>query len=421
MKNFIFISPNFPTNYWQFCHELKMNGLNVLGIGDQPYDELMPELKDSLAEYYKVNSLENYEEVYRAVAFFIFKYGRIDWLESNNEYWLERDAALRTDFHITSGFQTSDMPRIKYKSKMKEYYHKAGIPTARYHLVDNREGCKAFIAEVGYPVIVKPDNGVGASDTHKLSNDAELDKFLIYRATQHPHVSYIMEEFVRAEVISYDAIIDAYGQPIFEAGNVTPYSLMDIVNNDDNSIYFIVKDLHEDTRAAGRAAVKSFGVKSRFIHFEFFRLTEDQPSLGKKGQVVALEVNMRPSGGFTPDMLNFARSTDVYKIWADMIAFGGSTLPLGEHFYCAYAGRRDGKHFVLSHEQILQKYKDNMKMVERIPDALAGAMGNQMYIANFSTREEMERFYADVLNVTDMSNLGGGSLAQVLADGEPDE
>ena len=129
MQNFIFISPNFPTNYWQFCHELKNNGMNVLGIGDQPYDELKPELKDSLNEYYKVGSLENYDEVYRAVAFFAFKYGRIDWLESNNEYWLERDAALRTDFHITSGFQTEDMPRIKYKSKMKEYYRKAGIAT----------------------------------------------------------------------------------------------------------------------------------------------------------------------------------------------------------------------------------------------------------------------------------------------------
>ena len=120
MKNVIFISPNFPTNYWQFCRELKNNGMNVLGIGDQPYDELTGELKDSLNEYYKVGSLENYDEVYRAVAFFTFKHGRIDWLESNNEYWLERDAALRTDFHITSGFQTSDIPRIKYKSKMKD-------------------------------------------------------------------------------------------------------------------------------------------------------------------------------------------------------------------------------------------------------------------------------------------------------------
>ena len=31
-------------------------------------------------------------------------FGRIDWLESNNEYWLERDARLRTDFNIPSGF-----------------------------------------------------------------------------------------------------------------------------------------------------------------------------------------------------------------------------------------------------------------------------------------------------------------------------
>ncbi|MBR6652876.1 MAG: carbamoylphosphate synthase large subunit, partial [Anaerotignum sp.] len=120
MKNFIFISPNFPTNYWKFCYELKNNGLNVLGIGDQPYDELSNELKSSLNEYYKVSSLENYDEVYRAVAFFAYKYGRIDWLESNNEYWLEKDAALRTDFNITTGFHTEDIPRIKYKSKMKE-------------------------------------------------------------------------------------------------------------------------------------------------------------------------------------------------------------------------------------------------------------------------------------------------------------
>ena len=32
---------------------------------------LSHELKDSLNEYYKVGSLENYDEVYRAVAFFI--------------------------------------------------------------------------------------------------------------------------------------------------------------------------------------------------------------------------------------------------------------------------------------------------------------------------------------------------------------
>lgn len=394
MKNFLFISPNFPENYWMFCRELKKNGLNVLGIGDQPYEELSQGLKDSLDEYYKVSSLENEEEVYRAVAFLIFKHGRIDWLESNNEYWLERDARLRTAFHITSGFQEDDIPKIKYKSRMKEYYARVGIPTARYHLVDTMEGCRKFIEEVGYPVVVKPDNGVGASHTYRLENQEQLEEFM---QTKEADVSYIMEEFVFAEVNSYDAIIDSHGNPIFETGNVSPVSIMDIVNNEDNAIFYIVKELAGDTRQAGRATAKSFNVRSRFVHFEFFRLQKDQEGLGRKGELVGLEVNMRPSGGFSPDMMDFACTTDVYKMWADMIAFDKTEMHPGERQYCAFAGRRDGKRFVLSHEAVMEKYRQNIRMEDRLPEVLADAMGNQIYIAVFPTRHEMENFFQDIL------------------------
>lgn len=394
MKNFIFISPNFPTNYWMFCRELKKNGLNVLGIGDAPYDELTADLKASLNEYYKVSSLENDDEVYRAVAFLIYKHGRIDWLESNNEYWLERDAKLRTDFNIATGFHVEDIPNVKFKSRMKDFYRKAGIPVARYHMVDTLENCLAFAKEVGYPVVAKPDNGVGASHTFKLENDAQMEQFF---ELKWPNTTYIMEEFVQGEVNSYDAIIDSKGEPMFETGNVTPESIMDIVNKSENSIFYILKNLPDDTRAAGRATVKSFGVKSRFVHFEFFRLLQDQEGLGKKGDLVALEVNMRPSGGVTPDMIDFAHSTDVYKIWADMIAFDRSTMPVGDHAYCAFAGRRDGKDFILSKDDILQKYSTHVKMAERIPDALSGAMGNQMFVAVFDSQKEMRDFYDDIL------------------------
>lgn len=394
MKNFIFISPNFPTNYWMFCRELKKNGLNVLGIGDQPYDELDYNVKENLNEYYKVSTLENYEEVYRAVAFLIFKHGRIDWLESNNEYWLERDARLRTEFHITSGFQESDISRIKFKSKMKDYYKKAGIPTARFHMVDTEENCLTFAKEVGYPVVAKPDNGVGASNTCKITSDEEMKTFF---EEKQPDTIYIMEEYIWGEVNSYDAIIDSNGKPMFETGNVSPVSIMDIVNEQQSSLFYILKKLPADTRKAGRAVVKAFGVKSRFVHFEFFRLQRDQEGLGKTGDLVALEVNMRPSGGFTPDMINFAHSTDVYKIWADMIAFDETTMPAGVSAYCAFVGRRDGKDYVLDDAALSGKYSKQICMEDRMPDALSGAMGNRMYIATFSTEKQMAAFYKDAL------------------------
>ena len=392
MKNFVFISPNFPENYWRFCRELKNNGFNVLGIGDSEYFELSNELRASLTEYYKVSSLENYDDVYRAVAFFSFRYGKIDWLESNNEYWLEQDARLRTDFNITSGFKTEDITKVKFKSEMKPFYKKAGVKVARYCIADDEKTCKKFIASVGYPVIVKPDNGVGANDTHKIANDNDLKRFF---ETKLP-VSYIMEEFIQAEVNSYDAIVNSKGEPIFETGNVTPLSLMDVVTENGDSLFYILNKPFEDVRDAGRRVLKAFQVRSRFVHFEFFRLTCDQP-IGKKGEVVALEVNMRPSGGISPDMFNFANSTDVYKIWADMIAFDKSDLQQGEKFYCAFAGRRDGKHYVYREQDIRDKFYNNLKIVGRVPRALSGAMGDTMYIANFKTKAELDDFYKEMV------------------------
>lgn len=393
MKNFIFISPNFPAAYWRFCRELKNNGLRVLGIGDCPYDELTQQLRDSLHEYYKVSNLENFEEVFRAVAFFTYKYGKIDWLESNNEYWLERDAMLRTQFHITSGFMHGDMEAVKCKSAMKAYYAKAGIPTARYHLVCDYEGARAFAAEVGYPVVVKPDNGVGASHTYRLHSDDELAYFM---ATKE-NCLYIMEEMVKGTVCTFDAIIGSKGQVLFESGNVTVRSLMDVVNENGESLMYLQKELPEDIRDVGLRTVAAFGVRSRFVHLEFFRLDEDQPGLGQKGDLIGLEVNMRPAGGFVPDMYNFAYETDVYKIWADMIAFDESRKPIGNRHYCAFIGRRDGKHYAMDRNAVHAKYGDRIKMELRVPDALSSCMGNQVYVVNVDSYEELQEFFCDLL------------------------
>ena len=395
MQNFIFISPNFPASYWKFCAELKNNGMRVLGIGDCPYDELKQELRDSLHEYYKVSNLENYDEVFRAVAFFTYKYGKIDWLESNNEYWLMRDAKLRTEFHITTGFMEDDMDRIKYKSQMKAYYAKAGLPTARYHLVKGYEDAAEFAHLVGYPVVVKPDNGVGASSTYRLKCDDDLHFFIDHMDDN----VYIMEEFVNGHVETYDGIVDGEGNPVFESGNVTPHSLMDVVNNGEDSIYYIVNDLSDKIRDAGRRTVASFGVKSRFVHLEFFVLDADQEGLGKRGDVIGLEVNMRPAGGFTPDMYNYAYETDVYKLWADVIAFGHCTTNVyNARHYCAFIGRRDSKHYAMDHNAIMERYGYCMKMQGRMPDALAGCMGNQMYVCNFDTFEELQPFFQELMH-----------------------
>ena len=391
--NIIFISPGFPRNYEYFCAALAENGATVLGIGDEPYDELSGSLKASLTEYYKVGSMENYDEMVRAVGFFTFKYGKIDWLESNNEYWLETDAALRTDFNIVTGQKTSDMEKIKHKSAMKAYYQVAGIPVARYHLVDTLENGLKFVEKVGYPVVVKPDNGVGAAATYKLENEEQLRAFYAGGwATQ-----YIMEEFIEGEICSYDSIINSDGVPLLETGNITPVSIMDLVNEKGDTFFYIVKELAPDVRAAGRACVSAFGVRSRCTHLEFFRLTKDHPALGKKGTIVGLEVNMRPSGGFTPEMINYACSTNFYRDWADMVCFDRLTLPdYPKKYFAAHYGRRKEHSYRYSHEEIMSRWGENVMESGVLDPALATAMGDIFYIARFETEEEMNRWRAEM-------------------------
>lgn len=386
--NFIFISPTFPRNYYQFARAIKNLGQNSLGIAEDPYDYLSNELKESLTDYYQVSSLENYDEVYRAVAYFAYKYGKIDWLESNNEYWLQTDARLRQDFNITTGAFPDELEHYKYKSKMKEYYAKAGIKTARYHMVSTLEEAKKFIAKVGYPVVVKPDNGVGASATYKIKNDAELELF--YRTL--PSVPYIMEEFINGLIVSYDGICDENSKVIFETSHVFPTPIMDIVNNVDECYYYSVRKIPEDLQKIGKAVIASFKPRARFFHCEYFRLLEDKEGLAKKGEILGLEVNMRPPGGYTPDMMNFANDIDVYAIYAQMVM--GHVLPynMNRPYYCAYVGRRNGFNYKNSEAKILARYEGKICMHENMPDIVSAAMGNDMYTARFKTEKEVHSF-----------------------------
>ena len=388
--NFIFISPQFPHTYWEFCRRLKQNGITVLGIGDAPYESLSNELKGSLDDWYFVPDMEDYGRMYRAVAFLASKWGRIDWIESNNEYWLAQDARLRTDFNVRTGIQTDHIDAIKEKSEMKRYYALAGVPSARQiRAAEGEEAVRAFAGKTGYPVFAKPDIGVGANGTYKINDSGDLSAFF---RDEKEWRHYVVEEFVQGDIASYDAIVGRGGEPLFESMTMWPPSVADIVKQHLDLSYYVSPVMPEQLRERGRATVKAFGVFNRFVHLEFFVLGADRPGLGKKGDYVGLEVNMRPAGGYTPDMINFAHSIDVYKIWADMVAYGKSGVQPGEQYYCAFASRRDEHRYRHTHEEILERYGKDMVMCERMQGIMVSAMGEQMYTVRLKTYEEMVEF-----------------------------
>lgn len=393
MKNFVFISPTFPKTYYQFPESWKKLGGNSLCIGEDPYESLSQELKNATTEYYKVNSLQDYDEVYRAVAWFAHKYGKIDWLESNNEFWLEQDARLRTDFNITTGDKEADVMRYKKKSNMKAFYKEAGVPTARYHLVTTYEEGKKFVDEVGYPVIVKPDDGVGANATWKITNEKELVDF--YHETLA--TQYIMEEFIDGYIVSYDGITDQDNNIIFETSHIFPDPIMNVVNGNKDIFYYSVREVPKDLKDYGSKVIHAFNIKGRFFHTEYFRLTKDKDGVGKVGDLVGLEVNMRPPGGYTPDMMNYANDISVYDIYANMCMYNTNTYHSDRPYFCVYTGRRKEYAYLHTEEEINKKYGNAVVMHEIMPELLSSAMADENYTGRFATEEEVKEFANYVL------------------------
>ena len=170
--NYIVISPYYPQNFQQFTVELANKGITVLGIGQEPYDQLDQPLKNALTEYFRVENLENLDEVKRAVAFLFYKHGPIDRIESHNEYWLNQDAKLREQFNVT-GPKPKDLKKTKFKSEMKKLFKKAGVPVVPGQIVKTLQAVDMAVSKM-----LNNLNKNGISKPFiSLKNSLTLDKF----------------------------------------------------------------------------------------------------------------------------------------------------------------------------------------------------------------------------------------------------
>ena len=384
--NIVYLSPHFPHHYHRFCKNLKQMGATVLGIGDTPAEGLDPAVKEALTEYYRLPDMHDYDGLVRACGYFTHRHGKIDRFESLNEYWLTTEARIRDDFNIP-GIRGRDIDVIKRKSLMKGRFQSAGIPVAAGRVVSSTEEARGLIRITGYPVVAKPDAGVGALDTFRLDSDADLDAFF----STKPDADYIMEAFVEGSIVSFDGLADANGDLVFYTAHRFSQGIMETVNQARHIHYTSMRDIPPALEKAGRACVRAFAVRARFFHIEFFETNPDE--------YVALEVNMRPPGGFTTDMFNFACDIDVYHLWAQVMLDGTAPLDYRRKYHCCYASRKNRYPYCNSHEAVMARYGSFMVQVESVPGIFSAALGDIGYIfrsPDLEKIEEIVRFIHDI-------------------------
>ncbi len=364
--NFVFLSPHYPPNYVNFSLQLKRMGGNVLGIADESYDRLPHELRWALTEYYRVDSLSNYDQLLRALGYFTHRYGKIDRLDSLNEFWLETEAMLRTDFNIY-GIKTGDIMKMKRKSEMKKVFKKIGIPVAEGVKPRHKADVREFADRVGYPLVAKPDIGVGANATFKIHNEDELAFFL-----EKKLADFILEEFIEGAICTFDGLTDRDGNIVFYTSHVYQRGIMETVNDRSDIFYYSLREIPADLELIGRKTVKAFDVRERFFHFEYFRKPD--------GSLVALEVNIRPPGGLTTDMMNFANDFDIYREWANIVINNRFDPIYSRPYHCCYVSRRFRFNYVRNHESVMTQYGHLIPSHQPILGAWSVALGDYGYL-----------------------------------------
>ena len=366
--NYLLISPNFPKSQEYFAKRLSEKGITVLGIGTETYDELSPRLQEVITEYFKVNNLEDYNEVLKAVAFLTYKHGKIDRVESNNEYWLELDAKIREDFNI-DGVKPSQLLLTKYKSRMKDVFRKAGARVVEGLSISNKEELAPTIETLGLPVIAKPDNGVGAANTYKLFTQEDVENF---RNTWDESVSYFLEQYIdNAVLCTYDGLIDSEGNVVFDTSFTYSLPTLELINKAQDYYTDIEPKIDEKLVELGKNIVKEFGMKERFFHIEFFKLPNDD--------YIALEYNNRIAGGYTVDLYNHTYECDLFEMYADVVV-GNSPKKVQNNFNGIALSRRDKYTYKYSNEDIYNRYSKELRLIDRVPGVFATAMGEWMYI-----------------------------------------
>jgi biotin carboxylase len=243
---------------------------------------------------------------------------------------------------------------------------------------------RRFAEAHGYPLVLKPDRGSGAVDTFRVESAAELA-----RAFERNLQEHVLQPFIEGDIITYDGLCDREGRIVFSTSHVYDAGIMQVRLGNLDGHYFSLRQIPSELEKLGRRAVDAFAVRERFFHLEFFQRAS--------GGFTALEMNLRPPGGFTTDMMNAACDIDVYALWAAvMTGCDLESFSFERKYHTAHAGRRAARAYRIPAPELRRQLGNTLLTERAIPSAFADTMGDTMYLLRHPNLAELKRAIAAV-------------------------
>ena len=362
--NVIFVEPSFPNNQREFVRALHATGANVIGIGERPIDYLDSEVKGWLAEYVQVRSVVHEPSLLKAVQL-IQDQVWVDRLETTIEAHIMPAAAVREATGIP-GTSTKTAYLCRDKPPMKEVLRNAGISCAQSTRAETPQDARDFAAAVGFPLIIKPPAGAGASGTFKVRDNDSLER-VIGESGLADGQEVAIEEFIEGHEGYIDTLtidgnvrhefITHYYPNVLEAMRERWISPQMVTTNR------IEAPGYAEVREMTREVIRILDIGTSATHMEWF--------FGPKGLKFS-EIGCRPPGVGQWDVYNAANEFDLYFEWANAIVNGNiHSQPSRRYAAGMIALRPDGDGHISGYsgvDAINHRYGDCI-VAARLPDA----------------------------------------------------
>jgi len=307
--NVVFVEPLFPANQRQFARALAEVGATVIGIGESPAGALDDQLKGWLHHYHQVPSVTDVAAMTQAVRWVQDKLW-VDRLEATVEAHTLPAAQVREACTIP-GTSVRTAWLCRDKPSMKQALREAGVPTAASTAAGDAAHARAFAERVGFPLVLKPRSGAGASGTVRVDSAAELEGALGDFGGQGME-SVAVEEFVEGHEGFYDTItVD--GQVALDFVSHYYPNVLEAMRTRWISPEFISTNRidtapeYAELREMGKRVIAALGIGTSATHMEWF--------FGPKGLKFS-EIGCRPPGVGAWDLYSAGNEMDIYREWA---------------------------------------------------------------------------------------------------------
>ncbi|HSG09795.1 MAG TPA: hypothetical protein VLA36_15645 [Longimicrobiales bacterium] len=311
----VFLEPCFPANQKEFVRGLALTGATVSAIGERPREALDDDLRRWLTHYEQVPTVVDADVLERTVAW-MHRQLPVHRLEATVEAHVLAAAEARERLGIP-GTSVHTAYLCRDKPAMKEALRAGGVPCARSMGSGDAEAILGFAREVGYPLIVKPRAGAGASGAERVESDDEL-RGALERAGVGHGAEVAVEEFVEGHEAFYDTItiggrvahefITHYYPNVLEAMRTRWISPQFIATNRIESAAG-----YQPVLEMGRKVNQILGIDTSATHMEWFA--------GPKGLRFS-EIGCRPPGVRAWDLYAAGNDIDIYHEWAMAVVLG---------------------------------------------------------------------------------------------------